>query len=635
MKHFKGKVIGWDVVNEAISDAGDDYLRDTPARRAIGDDYIVKAFEFAHAADPDAELYYNDYSNENPEKLKKTIRLIRELKDKGVRLDAIGMQCHFRLEDADAPDRLDKAIKAYADEGVKVMLTELDVDVLPRRGRGADADPYAKGLPADVADGAGPLLQADFRGRPQTPQGGDARHPVGDAGRGVLAERRLRGTPHQLPAALRPGPQAQAGRRGRTGRPGRALTGPAMTDKQERIPMRRTALGILTLLTLLAPTRVAAQDNGDGTYTNPPLHADYPDPDIIRVGDDFYFASTTFVNSPGLVLLHSKDLVNWETVGYVIDRLDGDRKYDMDGGTAYRGGVFAPSLRYHKGTFYVAVTPNGKPTRIYYADDVRGPWKHHVLDDSAFDPGLFFDDDGTPYIFTSGGWDGHVTLKTLSPELDKVVASKKLFYVKGIEGSKALKINGWYYLFNSLPARMALMCSRAKQLDGPWETIRVLDDASGGHQGAIVDLPDGGWYGFVMRDSGADRPRDQHLPHYLEGRVARVGRAGQPRPRAGEGQEADRGPVRDRAARLDRLRRAETAARLAVEPQPRRHALVPDRPARLPAPQGDGRAGLLERAELADPQGLGPDELRGRQAGHSATSSRATSPAWGCSASRS
>ena len=150
--HFKGKVIGWDVVNEAISDAKDKYLRDTPARRAIGDDYLVKAFEFAHAADPDAELYYNDYGNEGPEKLKKTIRLIRELKDKGVRLDAVGIQCHFRLGDTDAPERLDKAIQAYADEGVKVMLTELDVDVLPRRGRGADADPYAHGLPADVAE---------------------------------------------------------------------------------------------------------------------------------------------------------------------------------------------------------------------------------------------------------------------------------------------------------------------------------------------------------------------------------------------------------------------------------------------------------------------------------------------------
>ncbi|QEH38516.1 Beta-xylosidase [Aquisphaera giovannonii] len=258
----------------------------------------------------------------------------------------------------------------------------------------------------------------------------------------------------------------------------------------------------LAILAALAPASLAAQDNGDGTYTNPPLHADYPDPDIIRVGDDFYFASTTFANSPGLVLLHSKDLVNWETVGHVMDRLDGDPKYDMKGGNSYRNGVFAPSLRYHKGTFHVAVTPNGKPTRIYHASDIRGPWKCDVLKESAFDPGLLFDDDGTPYLFTCGGWDGHVTLKTLSPALDRVVASRQVFYVRGIEGSKAFKIDGWYYLFNSLPGRLALMCSRARKLDGPWETIKVLDDRAGGHQGAIVDLPGGGWYGFVMRDSG-------------------------------------------------------------------------------------------------------------------------------------
>jgi endo-1,4-beta-xylanase len=166
--HFKGKVIGWDVVNEAITDAKDGYLRDTPARRAIGDDYIVKAFEFAHAADPDAELYYNDYANETPGKREKTVRLVRELKAKGVRIDAVGMQAHFRLEDIDAPDRLDQAIAAYAAEGVHVVLSEMDVDVLPRRTRGADiavreqggADPYRSGLPPDVAD-----AQARFYGR--------------------------------------------------------------------------------------------------------------------------------------------------------------------------------------------------------------------------------------------------------------------------------------------------------------------------------------------------------------------------------------------------------------------------------------------------------------------------------------
>lgn len=166
--HFRGKVVGWDVVNEAISDRPGEYLRDTPARRAIGDDYLVKAFEFARAADPDAELYYNDYGIEGPEKLEKTIRLVRELKAAGVRLDAVGIQAHFVLDDADAPDRLERAIGALAAEGVKVALTELDVDVLPRRVRGADvsarerggADPYTEGLPGEVAD-----AQARFYGR--------------------------------------------------------------------------------------------------------------------------------------------------------------------------------------------------------------------------------------------------------------------------------------------------------------------------------------------------------------------------------------------------------------------------------------------------------------------------------------
>ncbi len=165
--HFKGKVIGWDVVNEAISDTDGEYLRATPAFKAIGDDYIAKAFEFAHAADPNAELYYNDYSIENPDKLAKTIRLIRDLKSKGVHIDAVGIQGHFMLLYPDTPNVLDNAIKAFSAEGVKVMITELDLEVLPRATNGADVtatekakpnmNPYPDRLPADVAQG-----QADF-----------------------------------------------------------------------------------------------------------------------------------------------------------------------------------------------------------------------------------------------------------------------------------------------------------------------------------------------------------------------------------------------------------------------------------------------------------------------------------------
>jgi endo-1,4-beta-xylanase len=156
--HFKGKVIGWDVVNEAISDKGDEYLRDTPALRAIGPDYIAKAFEFAAAADPGAELYYNDYSNENPGKREKTLRLLKELKAAGVKVDGVGIQGHWMLGGPDAKT-IDDAIGAFKRAGVKVMITELDVDVLPRRQGGADvaareqggADPYKDGLPPDVA----------------------------------------------------------------------------------------------------------------------------------------------------------------------------------------------------------------------------------------------------------------------------------------------------------------------------------------------------------------------------------------------------------------------------------------------------------------------------------------------------
>ncbi|BCU77583.1 beta-xylosidase [Luteolibacter sp. LG18] len=243
-------------------------------------------------------------------------------------------------------------------------------------------------------------------------------------------------------------------------------------------------------------------DNGDGTFTNPPLYADYPDPDVIRVGNEFYMATTTFANSPGLRLLHSRDLVNWEFCSHVMPRLEGRKEYDLNGGNAYRGGVFAPSLRYHKGTFYVAVTPNGsgEKTRIYRAKDPRGPWSVQILDRAAFDPGLFFDDDGKGYIVTSGGWDGTVTLLTLSDDLTKVVSDQKVHFNKGAEGSKLVKRGEWYYLFNAIPGKLALTVSRAKNLKGPWETRPQIDDKTGGHQGAIVDLPDGRDFGFVMID---------------------------------------------------------------------------------------------------------------------------------------
>lgn len=156
--HYKGRIRAWDVVNEAISDKDGEYLKDTPALRAIGADYIEKAFGFAAAADPGAELYYNDYNIEQPVKLQKTLRLVQSLKAKHIRIDAVGIQGHWLLN-WPPTDMIEKGIEALATLGVKVMITELDVDPLPRDTSGADmavtekgVNPYPNGLPPEMQE---------------------------------------------------------------------------------------------------------------------------------------------------------------------------------------------------------------------------------------------------------------------------------------------------------------------------------------------------------------------------------------------------------------------------------------------------------------------------------------------------
>jgi len=165
---YKGKIRGWDVVNEALSEDGT--LRDSPWRRGIGDDYVARAFEFAHEADPDAELYYNDYNlATKPEKRAGAIRIIKDLQQRGLRIDAVGEQGHWRL-DAPVPAALDQTITDLRATGVKVMITELDVNLLPPAGAPApgqppspDANPYANGLPDDVQQALARYYAEAFR----------------------------------------------------------------------------------------------------------------------------------------------------------------------------------------------------------------------------------------------------------------------------------------------------------------------------------------------------------------------------------------------------------------------------------------------------------------------------------------
>ncbi len=156
---YKGRIYGWDVCNECVMDDGS--MRNSLWQQIIGDDYIELAFQFAHEADPDAELYYNDYSMTNPNKIRTVCAMVRDLQAKGLRIDAVGMQCHNGLDYPTLQEWSD-AIDSLAATGVKVNMTELDMNVLPRieSFTGAEVsnnfdykaalDPYREGLPAEV-----------------------------------------------------------------------------------------------------------------------------------------------------------------------------------------------------------------------------------------------------------------------------------------------------------------------------------------------------------------------------------------------------------------------------------------------------------------------------------------------------
>lgn len=171
VEHFKGRVQGWDVVNEALNDDGT--LRNSKFLQIIGEEYIELAFRFAQEADPNVALYYNDYSMFKPEKVAGAIKIVQNLQTKGIRIDAVGMQCHYMLE-GPAASEVEQSIVALAQTGCQVMITELDLSVLPfpRDFRGGanisdmaqyeeSLNPYTKGVPSDV-EAAWEALYTDY-----------------------------------------------------------------------------------------------------------------------------------------------------------------------------------------------------------------------------------------------------------------------------------------------------------------------------------------------------------------------------------------------------------------------------------------------------------------------------------------
>ena len=257
-----------------------------------------------------------------------------------------------------------------------------------------------------------------------------------------------------------------------------------------------------------------SSDNGDGTFSNPVLWADVPDPDVIRVGDDYYMVSTTMHLMPGAPVMHSRDLVNWRTVGYIFDRLDDKPSYDLVGGTVYGRGQWATSLRYHDGMYYAYFSPNDTPFHgyVYKAKDPAGEWTLVSRIPHFHDASLLFDDDGRVYMFYGAG-----QVRELKPDLTDVMPGgvDARVFERGadetglLEGSRVIKRDGRYYvLMISWPGGgiRRQVGYRADNILGPYEKKVVLDVSFGPYggvaQGTIVDDGKGNWYGVIFQDRG-------------------------------------------------------------------------------------------------------------------------------------
>ena len=253
---------------------------------------------------------------------------------------------------------------------------------------------------------------------------------------------------------------------------------------------------------------------------NPITRTDYPDPDVIRVGNVFYMVSTTMYFFPGGEILRSYDLVHWEIAAHIFDSIDGtDAEHLQNGENAYGKGMWAASLRYHDGKYYVLFVSHGQQdTHLYTADAIEGPWEHKRIKGYFHDASLLFDDDGRVFL-TSGNMQIHLT--ELSEDLtgpkpggiDTVIIKdnpEEVFL--GYEGSHFYKIDGRYYItlihWPRSTSRRTEAVFVSDRVEGPYVGKDVCWDDMGYHgqgiaQGGIVDTPDGRWYSIMFRDSGA------------------------------------------------------------------------------------------------------------------------------------
>jgi beta-xylosidase len=272
---------------------------------------------------------------------------------------------------------------------------------------------------------------------------------------------------------------------------------------------------VFFLLTLFATTisSVLAQVNN---AKNPIIYADVPDMSMIRVGNTYYMASTTMHMCPGVPIMKSKDLVNWEMLNYAYEKLgDDDALSLVNGKSNYGKGTWASSLRYENGTYYIATyAQTTNRTYIFRTNDIeKGDWKMNSFTPGYHDCTLVFDN-GHVYLITGGGKLNIIELNDdltgvkeggINQVLIENASAPTEPNMLNAEGSQLFKHDGKYYLFNiSWPrgGMRTVLVHRAENLMGPWEGRMALQD-KGVAQGGIIDTPDGKWFAYLFQDHGS------------------------------------------------------------------------------------------------------------------------------------
>lgn len=276
--------------------------------------------------------------------------------------------------------------------------------------------------------------------------------------------------------------------------------------------MRHWTILLFAVLLAALPARaqrLAWGDQGNGTYINPVLNADYSDPDVIRVGEKYYMVASDF-HFLGMQILESDDMVNWRIVTQLYDRFDFP-EWERNG--RYAGGSWAPAIRWHAGRLWVYFCTPDEGLFMTSAPRAEGPWEplHQVKAIAGWeDPCPFWDEDGKAYLGRSRKGAGPIVIHRMSEDGRTLLDDGLTVYTGPVaEGTKIHKLDGWYYL--SIPEGGVSggwqTILRSRNIYGPYEKKVVLETGStavnGPHQGALVDTPDGQWWFYHFQRSGA------------------------------------------------------------------------------------------------------------------------------------